>query len=69
LLKSVSLHEQRLSQTEIIISITDIEKFNFFKQYTEIKKRVDIQVKGIIQKTGESFHFHTNMFLSPLSMD
>jgi phage baseplate assembly protein W len=69
LLKSVSDHEQRLANTEILVSISDIEKFNFIKQYTEIKKRVDIQVRGIIHKTGEAFHFHTNMFLSPLSMD
>ena len=69
LLKSVTTHEQRLSNVQIGVSITHIEKYNFIKQYTEIKKRVDIQVHGIIHKTGEAVRFHTNMFLSPLSMD
>jgi hypothetical protein len=69
LLKSVTGHEPRLTGVEVNIAITDIEKFNLFKQYTEIKKRVDISVRGIIHKTGETFHFHTNMFLSPLSID
>ena len=69
LLKSVNQHEQRLARPEITVVITDIEKYNTVKQYTEIKKRVDIHISGTIQSTGEPFNFHTNMFLSPLSMD
>ena len=69
LLSSVTEHELRLNQPEITVAITDIEKFNTIKQYTEIKKRVDIHISGIVRATGEPFHFHTNMFLSPLSMD
>ena len=69
LLKSVLSHEHRLSDVEIGVAITDMEKFNIFKQNTEVKKRVDIHISGTIHKTGEAFHFQTNMFLSPLSMD
>lgn len=69
LLRSVTSHEHRLSNTSVDVAITDMEKFNVFKQYTEIKKRVDIHVMGVIHKTGEPFSFRTNMFLSPLSMD
>lgn len=69
LFRSVTSHELRLSNTEVNIAVSDMEKFNVFKQYTEIKKRVDIYVMGVIHKTGESFSFRTNMFLSPLSLD
>jgi phage baseplate assembly protein W len=69
LYRSVSTHERRLTNIEINIGITDMEKFNVMKQFTEIKKRVDIHITGIIHKTGEPFHFRTNMFLSPLSLD
>lgn len=69
LLKSVSTHEHRLTNVEVDVAITDMEKFNAYKQSTEIKKRVDIKVNGIIRRTGEPFSFHTNMFLSPLSLD
>lgn len=69
LLKSVTNHEPRLTGTKVNVSITDIEKFNAFRNYTEVKKRVNIHVNGIIQKTGETFNFHTHMFLSPLSLD
>lgn len=69
LLKSVTSHELRILNADVIVTITDMEKFNVFKQFTEIKKRVDIRVSGVIKKTGEPFSFNTNLFLSPLSLD
>ena len=69
LLFSITSHEHRLSNVAVTVAITDAEKLNLVKRFVEIKKRVDITVTGIIQKTGEPFEFHTNMFLSPLSMD
>src|SRR5215203_3870099 len=53
LLKSITTHEYRLGSVAITVAISDIEKFNTLKQFTEIKKRVDIQVNGLIKKTGE----------------
>jgi hypothetical protein len=69
LLKSITSHEQRLASVEMNVAIFDIERFNLFKQFTEIKKRVDIQIAGQIKQTGEAFAFHTALFLSPLSVD
>jgi phage baseplate assembly protein W len=69
LLRSVAEHEHRLSSIEVLVAIADMEKFNVLKQSTEIKKRVNIHVNGIIRKTGEPFKFSTSMFLSPLSPD
>jgi phage baseplate assembly protein W len=69
LLRSVAAHEHRLSSPEIAVAISDMEKFNVLKQSTEIKKRVNIHVTGVIRKTGEPFTFSTSMFLSPLSLD
>jgi phage baseplate assembly protein W len=69
LLSSVHVHEKRLSDVQVNITIADIEKFNLFQRVTEIKKRVDIHVSGIIRQTGEAFGFRTNLFLSPLTRD
>ncbi len=69
LLKSITTHENRLSNVAITVAITDMEKYNVFKQFTEIKKRVDIHISGLIHKTGQAFNFRTNLFLSPLSVD
>ncbi|MEJ7736636.1 MAG: GPW/gp25 family protein [Chitinophagaceae bacterium] len=69
LMKSITSHEYRLSNVEISVSITDMEKYNAIKQFVEIKKRVDIHINGLVKKTNEPFTFHTNLFLSPLSAD
>lgn len=69
LVKSISAHEQRLSNINISVTINDTEKFNLFTKFNEIKKRVDIVITGVIHKTGENFSFNTNLFLSPLSVD
>jgi phage baseplate assembly protein W len=69
LLHSITTHEHRLTGISVDIQINDVEKMNYFRKFTEIKKRVDIGVTGIIQKTGESFSFGANMYLSPLSLD
>ena len=68
LLKSITTHEHRLSNVQLGVAITEIEKPHFFKQYVEIKKRVDIQLTGTIHKTGETFAFGNSLFLSPLSI-
>lgn len=69
LLKSITTHESRLFDIKLNVEITEIEKHSSFRQFTEIKKRVNIKLSGIILKTGEPFTFSTNLFLSPLSVD
>jgi phage baseplate assembly protein W len=69
LLRSITTHEHRLSNVQLSVAISEMEKFHLFKQFTEIKKRVDIKLTGTIHKTGEPFRFGTNLFLSPLSVD
>lgn len=68
LLKSISIYENRLSEIELFIHISEAEKINSVKNQVEIKKRLEIQIKGIIHKTGEGFHFQNSLFLSPLSV-
>lgn len=69
LLKSITTHEHRLSDIQLSVAITEIEKFHLFKKYTEIKKRVDIRLTGVMHKTGEAFKFSNSLFLSPLCVD
>ena len=68
LLKSITTHESRLSSIDIIVATTDLEKFNSIRQFVEIKKRVEINISGVLRKTGEKINFRTNLFLSPLSV-
>jgi phage baseplate assembly protein W len=68
LLKSITTHENRLSDVKLSVDITEIEKYSSIRQFAEIKKRVNINLAGLIIKTGEAFNFSTNLFLSPLSV-
>ena len=69
LLRSINTYENRLTEIQLTVAISEVEKSYVFKQYSEIKKRVDIHLKGIINKTGEVFSFTNSLFLSPLSID
>lgn len=65
LIKSITLHEMRITGVEIAVAITDIEKYNVLKQFTEIKKRVDIQVNGMIKKNRRTFYFSHQFIFEP----
>ncbi|MEO8770644.1 MAG: GPW/gp25 family protein [Ferruginibacter sp.] len=69
LLKSISTHENRLSDIQINVKISEIEKFHMLKKFVEIKKKVTIQLTGTMHKTGEAFAFSNSLFLSPLAVD
>lgn len=69
LLASITSHEQRLSDIQLNVKITEIEKAHLVKSYAEVKKRVDISLYATMHKTGEPFSFSNSLFLSPLSVD
>lgn len=67
LLKSITDYENRLYQVEVEIKMTEVEKAFSARNITEIKKKVDISIRGKINITGEKYYFNTALFLSPLS--
>jgi phage baseplate assembly protein W len=66
---SIVKHESRLSNIDTTVTLTDVEKFNAIYKYPEIRKKVEIRIKGVVKKTGEPFTFTAGLFLSPLSLD
>ena len=67
LLRSISKFENRIYDIDIGVNITEINKFYPLRNVSEIKKKVDITIKGKLNKTGETYLFKTALFLSPLS--
>lgn len=67
LLKSITKYEARIYQTEVEVKITEVENVYPLRRITEIKKKVDISVRGLITTTGEKYFFNIALFLSPLS--
>lgn len=69
IMQSITLHESRLSNVDVAVVLSDIEKYNQVYKYPEIRKKVEIRVKAVVKKTGEAFNFTAGLFLSPLSLD
>jgi len=67
LLRSISKFENRIYDIDISVNITEINKFYPLRNVSEIKKKVDITIKGKLNKTGETYLFKTALLLSPLS--
>ena len=67
LLKSITNYENRLYQVEVEIKMSEVEKSLSIRNITEIKKKVEISIRGKINITGEKYYFNTSLFLSPLS--
>ncbi len=67
--QSIAQHESRLSDIDITVVLSDIERTNAIYKHPEIRKKAEIKLKAVLKRTGESFHFSANLFLSPLSLD
>jgi phage baseplate assembly protein W len=67
--ESVVQHECRLSNIDTTVTLSDVEKLNPIYKCPEIRKKVEIKIKGTVKKTGEPFSFIAGLFLSPLSLD
>ena len=60
-------NEIRIEKTDIEVKVSEIEKKTASDKYTVIKRKVDIFIKAKITETGEAYHFHTDLYLSPVS--
>lgn len=67
LLKSITDYETRIYNIDVEVKITEVENVYPLRKITEIKKKVDITIRGLIKVTGEKYYFNTALFLSPLS--
>lgn len=67
LLKSIAENEPSIEQTDIDVKVSEIEQQGFGTDYVAIKRKVDISVNAILSETGETYYFHTQLFLSPVS--
>jgi hypothetical protein len=65
--QSIVKSEKRL--VNVVVKV-DVDEFEFkTKEKSRAKKRITINVKGVIGKTNESFHFNEKIYISPLSFN
>ena len=68
LLTSINEYETRIENLNIEVRISEVEKFQPLDRFVSIKRKVDVLIKAIIVETGEKYHFHTDLYLSPVSL-
>jgi phage baseplate assembly protein W len=67
--ESLKNHENRLYQTKVEVLVSEQILPNISKNIVRVKKKLDINVKGMITETREEFFYNQSLFLSPISID
>ncbi|WP_241693987.1 GPW/gp25 family protein [Capnocytophaga canis] len=67
--EQIQAYEPRLMSVKVQIHIVYVEHTYQTRKFTEIKRKAKIAVNAKLVETGEPFHFTTEIFLSPMSVD
>ena len=62
-------YEQRLENIQVDTTVTEEPFQHPVTRVRSIKKRITINIKGVIKETGEQFAYSPKMFISPISYD
>ena len=65
--RAILENEKRIEKADIEVKISEVERKFDAAKLASIKRKVDIYMRASIVSTGESFRFHTDLFLSPIS--
>lgn len=66
LIKTIEKYEKRLRNIAVNVTLLEIEEENRDK-VSHIRRKAQIFVTGIMDKTNEKFSFNTSLYISPLS--
>lgn len=66
LIRTIEKYEKRLQDIDVNVTLLEIEEENANK-ISHIRRKAQIAVTGIMDKTGEKFNFNTSLYISPLS--
>ncbi|WP_459211975.1 GPW/gp25 family protein [Aquimarina rhabdastrellae] len=67
ILTAITKYEKRLKNIKVNVSLSEIDTDVDSKHYSAIRRKAIIDVKGIMEHTGEVFKFNTTVYVSPLS--
>ncbi len=66
LINTISKYEKRLRDVDVDVTLLEIEEENVNK-ISHIRRKAQIVVTGIMDKTNDKFSFNTSLYISPLS--
>jgi phage baseplate assembly protein W len=69
LLQQIARYEPRIVHPAIKVHTAVVEHTYKTRRYSEIKKKATVAIQAVLADSGETFHFATEIFLSPMSVD
>jgi phage baseplate assembly protein W len=69
IVNSLGRYETRLERLDVDTVITEQPYMNPVTRVHSIKKKIIVNVKGVIKATGEPFVYSPQLFISPISID
>lgn len=69
MIASLSQHEIRLERIAVDTIVTEQPHYNPTTRVHSIKKKIIVNVRGVIRATGEPFAYSPQLFISPISVD
>jgi hypothetical protein len=69
MLKSIQKNETRIHKVKIDLKLEDVEISEQLKKHAQrLKKRITIEIKGVIRRIDEPFVHFEQLYFSPLSI-
>jgi len=69
IMKTLTKYEPRLDNISVDTIISEEPHYNPQTHVRSMKKKLTINVKGVLKATGEPFTFSPKLFISPISID
>lgn len=65
--KSILINEKRLKDVEVKISLTEVDYEFKNKGYSQVRRKADIHIAGLILENNQDFQFGMSLYISPLA--
>lgn len=65
----INKYETRICKPEVNVRVTQVEQTYSNKKLVDIKKKATIYITALLTGSLEPFHFTTEIFLSPLTVE
>lgn len=67
LLRTILVYEKRLYDVDVTVNLSEFENESSVRIKSDIRRKADIFVRGMILYQDVPFHFNTTIYISPLS--
>ena len=70
IIATVQAHEKRIAGLAVQVEIAE-DEFQYVRDESvrKVKRRISVEINGVLRDTNETFDFKEDIFISPVSLD